>query len=72
MERHFDDGTEPTILPHYSRCTGPCDQGRKPCPCPISCETEQALGESTFRLLGQAFLAVILAAVIVVLLAVGL
>ncbi len=51
-------------------CTGPCDQGRKPCPCPISCETE--LGESTFRLLGQAFLAVILAAAFVVLLAVGL
>ena len=47
-------------------CTGPCEQGRKPCPCPISCETEQALGESTFRLLGQAFLAVVLAAAVVV------
>ena len=37
MEHHFDDGTEPTILPHYSRCFGPCDQGRKLCPTPEAC-----------------------------------
>lgn len=49
-------------------CTGPCEQGKKPCPCPMSCE--MAMDESTFRLLGQAFLAVVLAAAIVVLLAV--
>lgn len=52
-------------------CTGPCEQGRKPCPCPLSCEVEQALDESTWRLLGKAFLAVVLAAVVVVCLAVG-
>ena len=34
----FDDGTEPTILPHYGRCNGPCDQGRKNCPTPEACE----------------------------------
>lgn len=32
----FDDGTEPTVM----RCTGPCDQGDKPCPCPLACERE--------------------------------
>ena len=31
----FDDGTEPTVM----RCTGPCDQGDKPCPCPVACES---------------------------------
>ena len=38
-ERYYNDGTEPDVLPHYSRCTGPCDQGRKPCPCPVACES---------------------------------
>ena len=41
MEHHFQDGTEPTILPHYTRCTGPCDQGRKPCPVPAACEARE-------------------------------
>ena len=64
MERHFDDGTEPTILPHISRCcTGPCQQGRAACPCPQSCE--KALDKSTLRLAGQAFLAVVLAGVVI-------
>ncbi len=38
MEKYYDDGTEPTILPHYRWCTGPCDQGRKQCPTPDACE----------------------------------
>ena len=63
MEHHFQDGTEPTILPHYARCSGPCQQGRVACPCPQSCE--KALDKSTLRLAGQAFLAVVLAAAIV-------
>lgn len=36
MERSYDDGTEPTILPHY--CCGPCNQGRKACPTPWACQ----------------------------------
>lgn len=36
MERHYDNGTEPDILPHY--CCGPCNQGRKPCPTPWACQ----------------------------------
>lgn len=38
MERHFTDGTEPTILPHYSVCGGSCNQGREPCPHPLACQ----------------------------------
>ena len=44
-------------------CTGPCQQGRAACPCPQSCE--KALDKSTLRLAGQAFLAVVLAAVVI-------
>jgi len=60
MEHHFQDGTEPTILPHYTRCTGPCQQGRVACPCPVSCEIEAALDERTWRIFGLAALAVVL------------
>lgn len=60
MEHHFKDGTEPTILPHFTRCTGPCQQGRVACPCPVSCEIEAALDESTWRIFGLAALAVVL------------
>ena len=49
-------------------CTGPCDQGRRPCPCTLACELEPRSGKDTFELLGMAFLAVVLAAVIVLLL----
>jgi hypothetical protein len=63
MEHHFNDGTEPTILPHYARCAGPCQQGRAACPCPQSCE--QALDRSILRLAGQAFLAIVLAGVVI-------
>lgn len=41
MERHYDDGTEPTILPHMRCCGGPCNQGRKPCPAPDACELQE-------------------------------
>lgn len=37
MEKHYTDGTEPTIMPHM-HCHGPCEQGRKPCPAPAACE----------------------------------
>ena len=37
MERHYDDGTEPTILPHLCGCVGPCAQGRQACPHPDAC-----------------------------------
>ncbi|MFO0439143.1 MAG: hypothetical protein ACK51Q_00610 [Betaproteobacteria bacterium] len=63
MEHHFNDGTEPTILPHYARCAGPCQQGRALCPCPESCEA--ALDESSLRMAGKAFLAVVLAGVVI-------
>jgi len=32
-------------------CTGPCDQGRKPCPCPQAClqdEDQSNSGDATF------------------------
>ena len=70
MERHYTNGTEPDVLPHWE-CHGPCQQGRVPCPTPAACERPDN-DESTWRLLGQAFLAVVLAAAVVVLLAVGL
>jgi hypothetical protein len=63
MERHYQDGTEPTILPHFGGCTGPCQQGRAACPCPESCEA--ALDESSLRLAGKAFLAIVLAGVVI-------
>ena len=69
MERHYDDGTEPTVLPHYSRhCTGPCNQGRLACPCPLACEFEDKAGPRAVNLLSLAFLAVVLVAVVVLLL----
>lgn len=52
-------------------CTGPCKQGRQKCPTPEACE-QSVDNESAFRLLGQAFLAVVLVVVVVVLLGVVL
>jgi len=60
MERHYTNGTEPDVLPHYARCTGPCQQGRVACPCPTSCEIEAALDENTWRIAGLGALAVVL------------
>lgn len=68
MERHYSNGTEPDVLPHWE-CHGPCHQGRAPCPTPEACERPDHT-EDTFRLLGQAFLAVVLAGIVVVLLGV--
>jgi len=68
MERHYSNGTEPDVLPHWE-CHGPCHQGRVPCPTPEACERPDNT-EDTFRLLGQAFLAVVLAGIVVVLLGV--
>lgn len=61
MERHYTDGTEPDVLPHYSRrCTGPCMQGRVTCPSPTACQIEAELDEDTWRIVGLAGLAVVL------------
>lgn len=70
MERHYTDGTEPDVLPHWE-CHGPCHQGRVACPTPEACERPVA-DESTFRLLGMAVLAVLLTAAVIVLLGVVL
>lgn len=37
MERHYSNGTEPDVLPHWE-CHGPCRQGRAECPTPEACE----------------------------------
>lgn len=71
MELHYTNGTEPDVLPHYTRCHGPCQQGRVACPTPEACERPVA-DESTFRLLGMAVLAVLLTAAVIVLLGVVL
>lgn len=73
MERHYSNGTEPDVLPHWNsnECHGPCHQGRAPCPTPEACE-RPVDDEGTWRLLGQAFLAVVLAGIVVVLLGVVL
>lgn len=44
-ERYYEDGTEPTVLPHLSQQVQPmqccrgvgCQQGRLPCPHPEQC-----------------------------------
>jgi hypothetical protein len=53
------------IKPEGWECHGPCHQGRAKCPTPHACERPDD-DEGTLRLLGQAFLAVILAALVVV------
>lgn len=61
MNREYHDGTEPTSLPHFSICHGPCDQGRKPCPCPIACEMEAPNSDElgVFEFLGKAVIIVL-------------
>ena len=66
MERHYDDGTKPTVLPHMRCCGGPCQQGRKPCPTPDACE----LDEDEEDRLALATVIVAVATVIIVLTAV--
>lgn len=31
--------TEADLRKHWPGCTGPCDQGRRLCPCPAACQT---------------------------------
>ena len=50
MNKEYHDGTEPDTLPHYTFCSGPCNQGRAPCPCPVACEREAA--ETDITVLG--------------------
>lgn len=67
MQREYTDGTEPDVLPHWKECHGPCQQGRDPCPTPQACERPHE-SEGSFRLLGQAFIAVMLLLAVVLLL----
>ena len=44
-------------------CTGPCDQGRLPCPCPAACQFEDEPPEpSSYRVV---FVDVLIASVII-------
>lgn len=47
MERHYTNGTEPDVLPHWE-CHGPCHQGRLPCPTPHACERPE--NDNPYRL----------------------
>jgi len=62
MNREYHDGTEPTSLPHFVHCSGPCDQGRSPCPCPMACEREVPNADElgVFEMIGK-FIVVVLA-----------
>jgi hypothetical protein len=68
MERHYTNGTEPDVLPHYSRCTGPCDQGRKLCPTPEACclASDTEAEGSTRAFTRPLFLAIALVALAVI------
>ena len=51
-----------------THCTGPCDQGRLPCPCPAACQFEDEPPEpSSYRVV---FVDAMIAAVIVAVIAV--
>ena len=63
MERHHTNGTEPDVLfPHYPRCTGPCDQGRKLCPCPTACQAAEDVHDeqAELRLITRMVVAIII------------
>jgi hypothetical protein len=57
------------VLPHYekSRCHGPCDQGRLPCPTPDACELHLQ-DEETWAALGRVAAVLVAAVVLAVLL----
>lgn len=40
MNREYHEQTD--TPPHYAHCSGPCQQGRLPCPCPVACERESS------------------------------
>tara|TARA_R110000868_G_scaffold39383_1_gene137275 strand:- start:8558 stop:8782 length:225 start_codon:yes stop_codon:yes gene_type:complete len=70
MERYYTDGTEPDVLPHYSRhCSGPCDQGRRDCPFPVACQVEERQVNDAVKLLVLVCLAVTVVAGAVLVLA---
>lgn len=52
-KRYYADRTEPDVLLHYARCHGPCDQGRKKCPCPVACEREAPEDFNALEILGK-------------------
>ena len=57
-----------------THCNGPCDQGRKPCPCPAACGLEEPPEHDMLKVvMGDLVIAVALVAVVavVVLVAVG-
>lgn len=57
-----------------THCNGPCDQGRKSCPCPAACGLDEPPPPDMLKVvLGDLIIAVALVAVVavVVLLAVG-
>ena len=57
-----------------THCNGPCDQGRKPCPCPAACGLEEPPEHDMMRVvMGDLVITVALVAVVavVVLLVVG-
>jgi hypothetical protein len=67
MEKHYTDGTEPTILPHVRCCSGPCEQGRKPCPAPDACEIRNDDGREIEFLGGVVVVITILMVLVLVL-----
>lgn len=58
-ERYYNDGTEPTVLPHMQSCSGPCKQGRLPCPAPDACQVPPT--EAAVTLAWRAVVLVVLA-----------
>ena len=57
-----------------THCNGPCDQGRRPCPCPAACGLEEPPEHDMLKVvMGDLVIAVALVAVVavVVLVAVG-
>ena len=57
-----------------THCNGPCDQGRRPCPCPAACGLEEPPPPDMLKVvMGDLVIAVALVAVVavVVLIAVG-
>ena len=75
MERHYTDGTEPTVMPHLDQrnvlpvvCRGfSCQQGRLPCQTPNECVMQDDLEKPSSELREAIFLALLLGAVSAVL-----
>lgn len=75
MERHYTDGTEPTVMPHLDQqhvlpvvCRGfSCQQGRLPCQTPHECVMQDDLEKPSSPLREALFLALLLGSVSAVL-----